>query len=124
MRRRESAWLSARGRRRARRHPGQRWRCRHLDEHFLDGVLSPGVGDVVAVRHAFGCLDEYHAAGPQRPVHILGYGDTFFFQHLHQFVVVPLGVTRIRTDEKAGPVVDDPGSVSYTHLTLPTILRV
>src|SRR5260370_34445421 len=101
--------LSTRGRGAARCDPCQCRRRRHLDEHFLDGVLSPGVCDVIAMRHALRGLDEYHAAGPQRPVHIISDGNVLFFQHLDQFAIVPLGVTRICADEKAGPVVLDPG---------------
>jgi len=43
-----------------------------------------------ALRHALRCLDKYHAAGPQRPIHVLGQWRCLFLQHLHQFVIVAL----------------------------------
>src|SRR5260370_18146291 len=65
--------------------------------------------NVIAMRYAFRGLDEYGAAGPQRPVHILRDRDAFVFQHLHELTIVPLGVARIRADEEAGSVALDPG---------------
>jgi MFS family permease len=95
--------------RRACGHLGQRRRFRHLDQNFLDRVFGPGVVDVVAVGDAVRRLDEHHAAGFQRLIHVLGDGDTFVPQHVRQVVVMPLGVVRIRADEKRRSVVGDPG---------------
>jgi len=67
------------------------------------------MGDVIAMRHAILRLDEDHASGPQRTIHLIRDRDTLLPQHLHQFLVVPLGVTRIGADEKARPVVRNPG---------------
>ena len=55
-------------------------------------------------------LDEHDAAGAQRAVHVFAVADAFFLQYRHQFLVVALGVTGVRTDEEAGAVVLDPGS--------------
>src|ERR1700720_403475 len=62
------------------------------------------------MRHAIGGLHEDDAAGTQGSFHIIRYGDALFSEHLHQFLIVPLGGARIGTDEKARPVVGDPGS--------------
>src|SRR5882762_9652120 len=72
-------------------------------------MLGPGLRDVIAMGDAVGRLHEYDAAGPQRPVHALGDRDAPVAEHLHQLLVVPLGVAGIRRDEEAGPVLLDPG---------------
>ena len=72
-------------------------------------MLGPGLRDVIAMGDAVGRLHEHHAAGPQRLVHALGDRDAAVAEHLHQFLVVPLGVAGIGRDEEAGPVFLDPG---------------
>jgi NADPH2:quinone reductase len=62
--------------------PGQWRRCRHLHQHVLDRMLGPGLRDVIAMGDAVGRLHEHDAAGPQRPVHVLGDGDALVAQHL------------------------------------------